>query len=629
MLDIGRVIRSARAPRRGVAVTLPTPWGERLLADPRATPLAEHPRPTLERERWGTLNGWWEYAFRSLGDQGACPSDEGRARELVSAARPPEAFDGKIRVPFSPESALSGVGRVLGPRELLWYRREATLPVPGPAERLVLHLEAVDWACALFAGGRLVGTHVGGYLPFDADVTDAARATGGRAGGEAALEVALCVLDPTDAGTQPRGKQRLEPGGIWYTPQSGIWQSAWWELVPDVHLTRLSLLGEADGSLAVEAELSRDPAPGTALELVLRDADGRKALSGAIEVAARAFRAELTLPRPRLWSCDDPHLYAAEVALRSPGAPADLARGYAAFRSVGVRADASGVPRLCLNGRPLFLRGVLDQGYWSDGLMTAPSDEALSHDVLAMRDAGFNMLRKHVKVECERWYWHCDRVGMLVWQDAVSGGGPYSAWHTSQKPTLVKATWGRFGDTSPAHQAALSSADPAYQREWTDACLGMVRRLKAHPSVVTWVLFNEGWGQFDARAACALVRGEDPTRPVDAVSGWYDQRCGDYLSEHNYFRPLRAGRDRDGRAYVISEMGGLPWLVEGHAASPTAYGYGDYASARAWGQGVRALLATADGLREKGLAGFVYTQLSDVEDEVNGLLTFDRRVSKL
>ena len=631
MLDLRRVLKSARAPQRGKLVSLSTPWGERLAADPEAMPLPEHPRPTLARERWGSLNGWWEYAFVDAGQPGALTREQAVAQ--VSSAQPPRTFDGRIRVPFSPEASLSGVGRTLLPHELLWYRRRASLPVPGSGERLVVHVDAVDWACALFADGRLVGTHVGGYLPFDADLTAAVRAAaGGEKPARAEVELTLCVLDPTDAGEQPRGKQRLEPGGIWYSAQSGIWQSVWWELVPEVHLTGLALMGAADGSLAVEASLSCEPGPDAELGLVLLDADGAEALSATLPVGSREVRGELRLAHPRLWSCEEPYLYTAEVTLRASSADhgsCDRVRSYAAFRTVEVRPDSSGCPRFFLNGSPLFVRGVLDQGYWSDGLMTAPSDDALVHDISAMREAGFNLLRKHLKVEAARWYWHCDRLGMLVWQDSVSGGAPYSAWHTSQKPTLFKATWGRFADDTPSHQQALSSAGTDFQAEWTETCLGMVRRLKGHPSIVTWVLFNEGWGQFDARRACELVREADPTRPVDAVSGWYDQRCGDYLSEHNYFRPLTVTRDRCGRAFVLSEFGGLTWLVEGHAASPEAYGYGDFVSLDAWRSGVRELLATADALEAQGLAGFVYTQLSDVEDEVNGLLTYDRRVSKL
>ena len=639
MLNVRRVLKSAQAPQRGELIDLWTPWGEGLAADPEAMPLPEHPRPTLERERWGSLNGWWEYAIQGVakpGDDNVLTGAEAVAR--VSGAQRPQVFDGRIRVPFSPEAPLSGVGRALMPHELLWYRRRVTLPVPGPGERLVLHVDAVDWACALFADGRLTGTHVGGYLPFDVDLTSAVRAAApceapagehGDKPAQAEVELALCVLDPTDAGEQPRGKQRLEPGGIWYTAQSGIWQSVWWELVADVHLTSLALVGATDGRLAVEAGLSAEPAPGTELELVLLDADGSEALAAALAAGSREVRAELRLARPHLWSCDDPHLYPARLTLRSPGSACDHVRSYAAFRTVEVRPDGSGRPHVFLNGAPVFLRGVLDQGYWPDGLMTAPSDEALVRDISAMRAAGFNLLRKHIKVEASRWYWHCDRMGMLVWQDCVSGGAPYSAWHTSQKPTLFKATWGRFSDSTPSHQRALSAASPDFQAEWTETCREMVRRLKGHPSIVTWVLFNEGWGQFDARRACELVRAEDPTRPVDAVSGWYDQRCGDYLSEHNYFRPLTVTRDRHGRAFVLSEFGGLTWMVEGHAASPEAYGYGDFSSLEAWRDGVRDLLATADRLEARGLAGFVYTQLSDVEDEVNGLLTYDRRVNKL
>ena len=342
--------------------------------------------------------------------------------------------------------------------------------------------------------------------------------------------------------------------------------------------------------------------------------------------AGGAVALAVPVARPRLWSPDDPYLYGLRLVYGD-----DEVSSYCAFRTACVRPDARGAARFHLNGKPLFLRGVLDQGYWPDGLMTAPSDEALAFDIQAMKDAGFNLLRKHIKVERDRWYYHCDRLGMLVQQDMVSGGGPYSTWHTSYKPTFLRRSWGAYDDRPAAHQANLAAGDGAFRAAWTDACRGTVEHLKNHPCIVTWVLFNEGWGQFDARAAAAAVRAADPTRPVDAVSGWYDQACGDYLSVHNYFRKLEVYPDRAarGRAFFISEFGGLSLHLPDHSALSTSYGYGGFASAGAWREGVRAQLAAADALEPQGLAGFVYTQLADVEEETNGLLTYDRRVSKL
>ena len=362
-----------------------------------------------------------------------------------------------------------------------------------------------------------------------------------------------------------------------------------------------------------------------ALEARLLDGDAEVAQGGA---RAEDNRCELALdvPNPRLWSPDDPHLYDLELSFGR-----DRATSYCAFRTVGVEPDAQGVPRFCLNHEPLFLRGVLDQGYWPDGLMTAPDDEALAHDVRAMREAGFNLLRKHIKVEADRFYWWCDKLGMLVWQDMVSGGGAPDPWRSSYKPTFFRASWGRYADDDPRSFPGLAADDPAFRAEWAEACAGTVRHLRNHPCVVAWVLFNEAWGQFDARRAVETVRALDPTRPIDAVSGWYDQRCGDFLSVHNYFRPLEVYPDaaRPPRAFVISEFGGLSHHVDGHSSLETSYGYGSSSDLASFRAGVRATLETADALEAEGLAGYVYTQLSDVEEETNGLLTYDRRVNKL
>ncbi len=341
--------------------------------------------------------------------------------------------------------------------------------------------------------------------------------------------------------------------------------------------------------------------------------------------------AELQVDEPQLWSPERPYLYDVEATLQRDGVVVDTAHSYCAFRTVEVKKDVASVPRVHLNGAPYFVRGVLDQGYWPDGLMTAPSDDALVYDIEAMKSAGFNTLRKHIKIENERWYYHCDRLGMLVWQDCVSGGSAYSPWHTSQKPTLFSFTWNRFDDTTPEHHQALSAGEDGYRKEWTETCQEMVKLLDGHPSIGFWTLFNEGWGQFDARAATEVVRALDKTRPIDATSGWYDQECGDFLSIHNYFRPLRAGwhgKQLGNRAAIISEFGGLAQMTSGHTSLDHSYGYGDFATVEDWQEAVQKLLAEVDSLKDEGLAGYVYTQVSDVEEEVNGLLTYDRKINK-
>jgi len=646
MLDLKRVLASApRKHEPQEPVGLLTPWGEHLDAD---RVLQEHPNPQFARDGYVVLNGWWEYAVVGSGKTWDSPREAARtASEALESCKPPVSWDGRILVPFSPEAALSGVGRQLKPGELLWYRRSFECPHLSHGERCVLHFEGVDHAAAVYLNGVFLGRHEGAYLPFEYDATDALRA--------GSNELTLCVCDPTDAGTQLRGKQRLDNGGIWYQGQSGIWQTVWYEVVPALRIKGVSFVADPrTGRLDVSALLS---GPSSNLCVRVFDDQGREVAAsshyvpraeepagleeGASQGARekRRFLPEATLgcgllleiPNARPWSPADPYLYQVELRYGD-----DLVHSYCAFRSVEVRADEAGMRRFFLNGEPFFLRGVLDQGYWSGGLLTAPSDEALVFDIQAMRDLGFNMLRKHIKVESSRWYYHCDRLGMLVWQDMPTGGGAYSAWHTSYKPTLFSLSWGMFNDESPSHIAALAADDPAYRREWTDTCLATVRRLGNHPCVVTWVIFNEAWGQFETRKAVNAVREVDPTRPINAASGWYDQACGDYLAEHNYFRDLRVRRDRAGerrlghpRAFVISEFGGLTYHVDGHSSLERDYGYQAFDDAGAYREAVRAKLAEVDALEAQGLAGYVYTQLSDVEEETNGLLTFDRRVNKL
>lgn len=637
MLDIRRVLASA--PKKHTEETLnslTTVWGEALDA---TNVLPEHPRPRMQRDKYAMLNGVWEYAI--------VPVDGEIGIETLVQQAIPSRWDGQIVVPFSPEAPLSGVGRTVRPHELLWYRRKIDLPKLADDQRLILHFEAVDWMCACFVNGKLAGTHISGYLPFSFDITDFATAgeaevaataeSAAAAESAATAEVALCVWDPSDTGSQPRGKQRLSRGDIWYTAQSGIWQSVWYEVVSAAHLESLTLKGDMFGVLEVKANMQVSGRAGVQssaveLELALKDELGQDVLFARLPVSeAGEVSAELHVDVPQLWSPESPHLYTVEATLRQDDVAVDTIHSYCAFRTVEVKPDEAGVPRVHLNGSPYFVRGVLDQGYWSDGLLTAPSDDALVYDVEAMKSAGFNTLRKHIKIESERWYYHCDRLGMLVWQDCVSGGSAYSPWHTSQKPTLFSFTWGRFDDTTPTHHEALSAGDESYRKEWTETCQEMVKLLDGHPSIGFWTLFNEGWGQFDACTATEAVRALDATRPIDATSGWYDQGCGDFLSIHNYFRPLRAGwsgKQRGNRAAIISEFGGLAQMTPGHTSLDHSYGYGDFATVKDWRAAVQKLLEEAESLQAEGLAGYVYTQVSDVEEEVNGLLTYDRKINK-
>ena len=641
MLDIRRVLASA--PKKHTEETLnslTTVWGEALDS---SNVLPEYPRPRMQRDNYVMLNGAWDYAI--------VPVDGGVDVETLARQAIPSRWDGQIVVPFSPEAPLSGVGRTVQPNEILWYKRKIELPKLADDQRLILHFEAVDWMCACFVNGKLAGTHTGGYLPFSFDVTnllgspETGESTTSVVRTESAAtadsadtaELVLCVWDPSDTGSQLRGKQRLSRGDIWYTAQSGIWQSVWYEIVSAVHLESLTLKGDMFGVLEVRANVQVSGLSGVQagefkLELAIKDELGQDVLLATLPVdEAGEISAELHVDDVQLWSPESPHLYAVEATLQRDGVVVDAAHSYCAFRTIEVKKDVAGVPRVHLNGAPYFVRGVLDQGYWPDGLMTAPSDNALVYDIEAMKSDGFNTLRKHIKIESERWYYHCDRLGMLVWQDCVSGGSAYSPWHTSQKPTLFSFTWNRFNDTTPEHHQALSAGDKGYCKEWTETCQEMVKLLNGHPSIGIWTLFNEGWGQFDARAATEVVRALDTTRPIDATSGWYDQECGDFLSIHNYFRPLRAGwhgKQRGNRAAIISEFGGLTQMMPGHTSLDHSYGYGDFSTVEDWRAAVKKLLAKVESLQDEGLAGYVYTQVSDVEEEVNGLLTYDRKINK-
>lgn len=556
---------------------LTTPWGERL--DENRI-LIEYPRPQMRRDSYLNLNGRWEYAITD--------SDE-----------PPRCWDGTILVPFSPESALSGVGRTLRPGQTLWYRREVTVPqgfIPRDG-RLLLHFGAVDQEAAVYLNGVLLGRHMGGYNAFTLDATDA---LGPR------NTLLVRVHDDTDAGFHSRGKQKTRRGGIWYTPQSGIWQTVWMEAVPRRYIEGLRIVPLFDQS---------------AVEVTVRCAQPLQCeatVDGRTVPFTSGEAARIPMPDFRAWSPEDPYLYDLSVTLGE-----DRVESYFGMRKVEVRADRGGVKRLFLNGEPYFHSGLLDQGYWPDGLYTAPSDEALIFDIQTAKSMGFNMLRKHIKVEPMRWYYHCDRLGMLVWQDMPSGGGKYRF----STITLPLITGIHRRDNRYRAFARTSSQGRA---EYMDELEEMVLQLFNAPSVALWVPFNEGWGQFDSTFVMERLRLLDPTRPVDPASGWHDQGAGDLRSLHVYFKPFRFRRDRRGRALALSEFGGYNLRVDGHCFNQKDYGYRRLPDAAAlWRDFARLYEREVLPAVPRGLCAAVYTQLSDVEDELNGLMTYDRRVVKL
>ena len=556
---------------------LMTPWGEHL--DENCI-LTEYPRPQMRRNSYLNLNGRWEYAITD--------SDE-----------LPRRWDGTILVPFSPESALSGVGRSLQPGQTLWYRREVIVPqgfIPADG-RLLLHFGAVDQEAAVYWNGRLLGRHMGGYNAFTLDATDA---LGPR------NSLVVRVHDDTDASFHSRGKQKTRRGGIWYTPQSGIWQTVWMEAVPRHYIESLRIVPLFDQS-AVEV-MVRCSQPLQCEATV----DGRTVPFTSGEPA------RIPMPDFRAWSPEDPYLYDLSVTLGE-----DRVESYFGMRKVEVRADRGGVKRLFLNGEPYFQSGLLDQGYWPDGLYTAPSDEALIYDIQTAKAMGFNLLRKHIKVEPMRWYYHCDRLGMMVWQDMPSGGGKYR-FSTITLP-LVTGIHRRDN-----HNRAFARASSQGRGEYMDELEEMVGQLFNAPSVVLWVPFNEGWGQFDSTLVMERLRALDPTRPVDPASGWHDQGAGELRSLHVYFKPFRFRRDRRGRALALSEFGGYNLRVDGHCFNQKDYGYRRLPDAAAlWRDFSRLYEREVLPAVPRGLCASVYTQLSDVEDELNGLMTYDRRVVKL
>ena len=556
---------------------LMTPWGEHL--DENCI-LTEYPRPQMRRNSYLNLNGRWEYAITD--------SDES-----------PPRWDGTILVPFSPESALSGVGRSLQPGQTLWYRREVIVPqgfIPADG-RLLLHFGAVDQEAAVYWNGRLLGRHMGGYNAFTLDATDA---LGPR------NSLVVRVHDDTDASFHSRGKQKTRRGGIWYTPQSGIWQTVWMEAVPRHYIESLRIVPLFDQS-AVEV-MVRCSQPLQCEATV----DGRTVPFTSGEPA------RIPMPDFRAWSPEDPYLYDLSVTLSE-----DRVESYFGMRKIEVRADRGGAKRLFLNGEPYFQSGLLDQGYWPDGLYTAPSDEALIYDIQTAKAMGFNLLRKHIKVEPMRWYYHCDRLGMLVWQDMPSGGGKYR-FSTITLP-LVTGIHRRDN-----HYRAFARASSQGRGEYMDELEEMVGQLFNAPSVVLWVPFNEGWGQFDSTLVMERLRTLDPTRPVDPASGWHDQGAGELRSLHVYFKPFRFRRDRRGRALALSEFGGYNLRVDGHCFNQKDYGYRRLPDAAAlWRDFSRLYEREVLPAVPRGLCASVYTQLSDVEDELNGLMTYDRRVVKL
>lgn len=529
----------------------------------------EYPRPQMVRNEWTNLNGLWDYAI------------------VARNADQPTKWDGQILAPFAVESALSGVGKAVQPDQRLWYHRTFASKKPTDGGRLLLHFGAVDWQCTVWVNGKEIGQHEGAFDRFTFDITDALK--------DGQNEIVVAVWDPTDTSTQPRGKQVLKPNGIWYTAVTGIWQTVWLEPVPADYIDSLKIVPDVDASavrITVNATGGNTAAAtNNKVRVTAKLGDKTASATGPANEPI-----EIKLTDPQLWSPADPNLYDLHVELLDGDTVVDTVESYCGLRKIEVRKDSAGVNRLFLNDQALFQYGPLDQGWWPDGLYTPATDEAMKYDIEMTQKLGMNMARKHTKYECDRWYYHCDKLGLLVWQDMPSGDA----------------------DKTPESRAN-------YRRELKL----MIDDLHNFPSIVMWVPFNEGWGQFETPEVVAWLEEYDPTRPVNEASGWHDRGSSTISDMHNYpgpgMRPLE-----DKRAVVLGEFGGLGMPIADHTWTDKAnWGYVSYASPEELTDAYLVLMNALRPLVAQGLSAAVYTQTSDVEIEVNGFMTYDREVVKM
>lgn len=595
-------------------VQLISRWGKEI--DP-GNILQEYPRPNLVRDSYFNLNGEWE-----------CRINESETADF---------YDETIIVPFSPESMLSGVGKIVMPHQRLHYRKKFTLPEGFKKSRVLLHFGAVDQECSVFVNGIRVGGHKGGYLPFHFDITDSLRQ------GENVLT--LSVTDRTEQSPHARGKQKLQKKGkyasLFYTPQSGIWKTVWMESVEKAYIedVRITPLYD-DSSVRFEitvlnackisdAETSGGKASGGETSGTVRLAVLDRGVEiGQAEITVRqekeikkVISQEIKLDGFKPWTPDTPHLY--DVIIRYGE---DEVRSYFGMRKLSTGRDGKGILRFFLNNKPYFFNGILDQGYWPESLMTAPSDEALVYDIIKLKEMGYNTIRKHVKIEAERFYYHCDRLGMMVWQDMPNGGGEYNMVFVTHLPNASD----RFArGVSDRHYGIFKRKDGEGRRQYYTDLKNMVSTLYNYPSIAVWVPFNEGWGQFDAAKATKEVREIDSGRLINEACGWFDQGGGDMYSIHNYRHKLKVKPQQD-RVVALTEYGGYAYPVEEHLSCKKEFGYQHYHSTEELTQNYKRLWEEEIYPNlQYGLCSAIYTQTSDIEEEINGVLTYDREIVKL
>ncbi len=555
------------------SIHLTTSWAKEVNA---ANVHSEYPRPQMTRNEWINLNGLWDYA-------------------ILPKSRPTmDSVQGKILVPFPVESYLSGVTKRLSQEELLWYQRKISIPGDWNGKRILLHFEAVDWKTAVWIDGKSVGIHEGGYDPFSFEITDFVESDKNH-------QLTVAVWDPTDIGHfNPRGKQVSNPSGIYYTPSSGIWQTVWIEAVPEMHISAFKIETDIDkGSVSFEVETSKKPDNQLVMVGIRNWNDQLRIAKGNPGTPFSLF-----LENPILWSPDNPHLYEVTIRLQENGRTLDEVKSYFGMRKIALGKDKEGHTRIFLNNKFVFQNGPLDQGFWPDGLYTPPSDEALNYDIEMTKRLGFNMLRKHVKVESRRFYYWCDKLGILVWQDMPNAPG----YVGPGQPDIR---------VSKAH-------DKNFKHELGE----MIHTLYNHPSIVIWVPFNEGWGQYDSQGILDFTKKMDPTRLVILASGWQDRGIGDIYDIHNYPEPIMPQKDEN-RAIVLGEFGGLGFPVENHLWTKQNWGYKKFQDLEEMTLEYERFYSRVWNLMENGLSASVYTQITDVETETNGLLTYDRKILKM